>query len=402
MKRFIASLLVLSVLLIMLVSCDNGRETGMVATFNGGYIYADDKDYADFYNLNIYYYSLESGKERMSSYDHNAVMSRAVRSTVALRLLENEIAGRGLSVDMAEIESAARNDEEIYDNAYNGGFEAFCNDWNLSEDVFITVNKLNVMQRIVQEAFIKVDDVTEQEAQKYFEENQDEFTNKPHYKVNTIFLQLLDPSKTANRVIVYADALVFIEMLNSGKSWSSVAQMAALKYNLDNGMTFSHYLTGSTEISKSDFIYVEEVKDALNDLADKFEEDNGISFEEMFHDGFEKYAFENELVKNTKEYNQAWEIYMNYCSEKYMLEYRYAISTAWRTGKTYSKPIYHGGYNSYVILTFTDVENDEVEISFEQAKAGIMKKLTAERKEKAFENYISEKIDRAGVRIKYN
>ena len=38
MKRFIASLLVLSVLLIMLVSCDNGRETGMVATFNGGYI----------------------------------------------------------------------------------------------------------------------------------------------------------------------------------------------------------------------------------------------------------------------------------------------------------------------------------------------------------------------------
>jgi hypothetical protein len=48
------------------------------------------------------------------------------------------------------------------------------------------------------------------------------------------------------------------------------------------------------------------------------------------------------------------------------------------------------------------VENDEVEISFEQAKTGIIKKLTAERKEKAFENYISEKIDRAGVQIKYN
>ena len=402
MKRIIASLLVMSVLLIMLVSCDGGRETGMVASFSGGYIYADDKDYADFYNLNKYYYSLESGKERMSSYDHNMIMSKAVRSTVTLRLLEDEIAHRGISLDMPQIESAARNDAEIYDNAYKGGFEAFCNDWNLSEDVFVTVNKLEAMKKIAQESFVKTDEVTEADAKKYFTENQDEFISTPHYKVNTIFLQLLDPSKTANRILVYADALVFIEMLNSGKSWSSVAQTAALKYNLENGMTFSHYLTGSTEISKSDFIHVDEVKGALNELAEKFKEDNGISFEEKFPDGFEKYAEENELVKNTKEYNQAWEIYMNYCSERYMLEYRYAISTAWRTGKTYSKPIYHGGYDSYVILTFADVENDEVEISFDRAKAGIIRKLTAERKEKAFENYISEKIDRARVQIKYN
>lgn len=403
MKRIIAFLLIALMLPALLVSCVEKRDSELVATFDGGYIYADDSDYSDLYNLNMYYYSNETGADAMGSYEYNTVKSLAVKSTVTMRILEDEIARRGYSVDMAEVEANARRDEEIFENAYKGGFAAFLEDWDLSEEVFVTFNKLKAMQDIAKEFFVTIEKVNETDAHEYFVENGDDFVNEPHFEVNTIFLQVNDPSKRFNHTAVYLDALIYIEMLNSGKPWSSVANTASMKYNIDNGMIFSHYLTGINKISKSDFIYIYDLKTELNALSERFESENGVKFEEMFSDGFEKYVKDNGLVKNTKSYNEAWEKYMNYCSDKFMLEFRNAITEHWRSGNTYSKPLYHGGYNCYVVLTFAHKEDDMVdEVTFESVRDDIIAKLTDERKSEAYDDFISRKLYEARVQIKYN
>ena len=191
-------------------------------------------------------------------------------------------------------------------------------------------------------------------------------------------------------------------MLNSGKSWESVRDTVARKYNLEHGMYFSHYLTGGQIISKSDFIRVNNLNTAVKELNDEFKFKNGISFEEMFPKGFHVYAEENKLSENTTEYNKAWEKYMNYYAKRYILEFRYAITANWETGKTYTYPMYHGGYDSYIILTFSNVKDDEGHITYEEAKEDIINKMKAERQENALEDYISKMLNEAGVQIRYN
>lgn len=400
MKKIIAFIMMLSVCLTMFVSCDSKRDDA-IASFKGNYIYADDSDYKDFYNLNVYYYTVESGEAEMNVYEQNTIMREAIKYTVSMRLLEDEISRRGYSIDMAEVEREAREDEEIFEKVYTGGFETFCKHWNLSEDVFLTVNKFAAMQETAKEFFITYDKVTDEEALIFYEENERQFFKNPHYDVNKIFLQVLDPSSTVNKEAVFKDAQIYIEMLNSGKSWESVKETASLKYNLEHGMVFSHYLTGEEMISKSDFVYVNSFNSSVKELNDKFEYVNGMTFLEMFPRGFETYADLKGLKKNTIEYNKEWQRYVNYCSERYLLEFRYAITEFWETGKTYSLPIYHGVYDSYVIVTFTYVEDDMGFITFEKAKDGIIAEMENERKTVALEDYISKMLNEANVQIKY-
>jgi hypothetical protein len=167
-------------------------------------------------------------------------------------------------------------------------------------------------------------------------------------------------------------------------------------------MVFSHYLTGKRVISKYDFRDVVSLNTAINDLNEKFKFINGVSFEEMFPRGFEEYINLKGYKKNSVEYNKAWETYVKYCSEKYDLEYRYAITTAWDTGNAYTTPIYQGVYNCYVVMTFTDVEEDAGFISFENAKDDIYNNMKTERQNKAFDDYISSMIGNTDVQIKYN
>ena len=401
LKKIVAIALLLSCMAMIFVSCDS-RESNVIASFDGNYIYNDDNDYKNFYNLNIYYYALESGEAEMSVYDYNTILGESVESTVTMRLLEQQLADRGYTIDMKAVEEAAADDREIYDKAYPGGFEMFCRHWNLSEDVFVMINKFEAMKDIVKNIFVKVDRVTEKDVEKYYNDNKDSFIQNPHFEVKTIFLQILHTADKNECESVYNDAKLYIESLNSGKSWEYVKDTVARKYNLEHGMTFSHYLTGTQSIAKSDFISVEDFTTALNQLDKEFELEHGVKFEEMFPDGFYSYAEENKLAQNTTEYNKAWETYMNYCSNRYNLEFRYAITVHWETGKTYSSPIYHSGYDSYVILTFSEMEDGEGHVTYEEAKDGIMEKMKKERQEKALESYISKMLNEAKIQIKYN
>lgn len=401
MKKIIAFIMMLSVCITMFVSCDSKRDDA-IASFKGNYIYADDSDYKDFYNLNIYYYTVESGETEMNVYEQNTIMREAIEYTVTMRLLEDEISRRGYSIDMEAVERKAREDKEIFEKVYTGGFETFCKHWDLSEDVFLTVNKFEAMRETAKEFFITYDTVTDEEARIFYEDNERQFFKNPHYDINKIFLQVLDPSNGANKESVFKDAQIYIEMLNSGKSWESVTETASLKYNLEHGMVFSHYLTGTESISKSDFVYVNDLDESVKELDGKFKDANGILFSELFPEGFETYAALKELKKNTIEYNKEWQRYVNYCSERYLLEFRYAITEFWETGKTYAVPIYHGVYDSYVILTFTYAEDDMGFITFEKAKADIIAEMENERKTVALEDYISKMLNEANVQIKYS
>ena len=56
-RKFIALLMAMALSALPLVSCGNNKEK-IVAVYSGDqYIYEDDEDFSDFYNLNRYFYA---------------------------------------------------------------------------------------------------------------------------------------------------------------------------------------------------------------------------------------------------------------------------------------------------------------------------------------------------------
>ena len=92
---------------------------------------------------------------------------------------------------------------------------------------------------------------------------------------------------------------------------------------------------------------------------------------------------------------------MNYSSAMYTIEFEYAIKNYWEEGSTYYKPIYHAAYDSFVIVTFDRIEEEEVTISFEEAKDDILEILTENKKDKEVDNYISQRLSELKVKIEY-
>ena len=73
------------------------------------------------------------------------------------------------------------------------------------------------MREIAKE-YVEVE-VSESEAVEYYNKNPEKYFKTPHYDVRTIFLQITEPSNTSEMAEAYDDAMLYIEMLNSGKSW---------------------------------------------------------------------------------------------------------------------------------------------------------------------------------------
>lgn len=398
-KRVIALFIVFAMSVIVLSSCEN-KKTQVVATYSGDkYVFENDADFADFYNLNRYFYAYETGETELESSDYNKLLSNAVKETIMVRIFEDELASRNYELDVEEILKEASNDVATFDSVYEGGFEKFCEDWGVSENVFVLYNKYEAMRDIAK-GYINVK-IDENEAIKYYNNNPEKYFKTPHYDISTIYLQVLDPSNKNEMSKAYNDAMLYIGLLNMGRSWESVRETALLKYNAADGRIFSEYLSMLNHVSMQRFLNALDKETALEIVENEFLAKNGMKFEEMFPGGFNAYVRENGIYAETKEYSNALEIYMKHASKVYDIEFEYAVKNFWEEGKTYSEPIYHAAYDSYVIVTFTRVEEENVTITFEEAKEDIVKILEEEAKEKEVENYISKRMNELKVRIHY-
>lgn len=397
--RIFAILMVVALAVSSLASCGNEGED-VIAVYDGEcYIYENDADFSDFYNLNRYFYAYESGDEAKSKSEYNTILDNAVKQTVMLRMLEDEKNPLGYEIDMNVVYADAENDKATFEEFYHGGFEKFCSDWGLSSNVFVLLNKYEAIKEKEKEK-IEVT-VSESEIRKYYEKNPDKYFKIPHYDVNTLFLQVLEPSSEENMHSVHDDALIYMNLLNSGRTWDNVKSIMSKTYNSGNGMIFSEQLSRINHVSMQYFFEVENLEAALAERNAEFYSKYGMTFNEMFPCCFEDYVIEHELKPETKEYNFALETYMSYATDVYNIEFNYAISNFWEKGKTYEKPIYHYVYNSYVLLTFTGIEEENITIEYEDAKEGIIEILTESKKEKAVENRISENMDDLKVQINY-
>ena len=403
MKNFkrIVSLFLLAVLCLgALTSClDTSSKT--VATYDGSnHIYEDDADFSDFYNLNRYFYAYHNGDKNASTSEYNDILSDAVKQTIIVRVFEALLAEHEITIDMDTIAAEADSDKASFDAFYEGGFAGFCKEWGVSQNVFLLYNKYEALKDAAEELVEDVT-VTEAEAEVYYDKNPEKYFKTPHYDINTIFLQVLDPSNESQMTEAYNDAMLYIDLLNTGRSWESVKDTALIKYNENRGMLFSSSFSCLNHVHVTNFLNILDIDTAIQVLEDEFTDANGMSFAEMFPGGFEVYAEENKLKPETKEYNKALEIYMNHASTLYNLQFQYAITTYWVEGMTYEKPIYNAVYNSYVVVTFTRMEEENVTITFEEAKEDIAKILEKSKREKFVDNYISQLMDKLKVQIQY-
>ncbi len=422
-RKLIAVLIALAVFAVVLASCGDDKEKP-VAVYDGDqYIYESDEDFSDFYNLNRYFYAYEIGDEASTYSEYNTVLSNAVKQTVMLRILGDKIVFHDVELDEEKIRTEAEVDKATFESSYKGGFAGFCNDWGVSENVFLRHNLYEAIKDIEkQKAEVEV---TDEEAKRYYIKNPEKYFKTPHYDVQTLFLQVRDPSNATEMESTYNDALIYIQMLNSGRSWESVERQASFKYNEANGLIFSEHLSTLNHVSMKYFFEVEDLDASLNKVSEQFVnhyseafkerfpdligktvgegtiKNTPLTFEQIFPNGFDAFVSEHKLERGTKEYNFVLEAYMNYSQKVYDTEFNYAITKYWKNKTTYTKPIYHSGYNSYVVVTFSHIEEENVTIEFEDAKESIIEILEDQKKEKAAENHISQKMNELKVQINY-
>jgi hypothetical protein len=148
-KKIIAAFIAFAVLGGMLISCGNiGDEA--VAVYDGDkYIYRNDEDFSDFYNLNRYFFAYEKGDEAESNTEYNTILSKTVKETITLRVMEERIKEEGNGLDYEQILSEAEKDKDAFEGFYHGGFEKFCKDWNLSKNVFVFLNTYEAIKEYV-------------------------------------------------------------------------------------------------------------------------------------------------------------------------------------------------------------------------------------------------------------
>ncbi len=393
-KRIIAMLLVALMSLTLLVSCGKEDKGELMATYNNGtdFIYENDIDFKDFFMINSYNYLSQTGKNSLSQEEYQELLSTSFDTTIIWREMNKEFEKLGYSVDEDEVKDAALSDAQQLDASYDGGYAAFRKAWNISEYAFEMLNKYNMMLDMAAEKIMGVTKPTEEEVKQYFIDYSYNYVVMPHYSVSSIVLQVTDKVPESE---VLADAQSYIDMLSSGKSWEEVKTAAALKYNFENGMMYSQIFTGEEKLNLQTFSKITDLDAAIAKIDADFKAKNGVSFDDIFPDGFEAYAKANNLTAGSEAYDVAHARFYNYTAQVYKAEFDYIISTAWEDGKTYEKPLYHEGIDCYSVVTFNKVVEEAGFKDFNDVKDQISDDIFATRKQEAVTVYTSDIINRA-------
>lgn len=393
-KRIIAMLLVALMSLTFLVSCGKEDKGELMTTYNNGadFIYENDTDFKDFFMINSYNHLSQTGKSSLTQDEYEEILSSSFNSTIIWREMNKEFEKLGYSVDENKVKDAALKDAQQLDASYDGGYAAFCETWNISEYAFEMLNKYNMMLDMAAEKIMGVTEPTEEEVKQYFVDYSYNYVIMPHYSVSSIVLQVTD--KVAESEVL-ADAQSYIDMLSSGKSWDEVKTAASLKYNYENGMVYSQIFTGEEKLNLQTFAKITDLDAAIAKIDADFKAKNGVSFDEIFPDGFEAYAKANNLTAGSEAYDVAHARFYNYTAQVYKAEFDYIISTSWEDGKTYEKPLYHEGINAYSVVTFNKIVEEAGFKNFDDVKEQIASDIFATRKQEAVAVYTTNIINKA-------
>lgn len=392
-KRILALLLVVLMSLSFFVSCGKDDRGEIMATYNNGteFIYENDTDFKDFFMLNSYYYLSEQGKNSLTVEEYNKILSTSVESTVIWRKINEDLLANDLSVDEKAVKDAALRDAEQFEKNYKGGYKAFRETWNISESAFEMTNKYGMILDVLAENVLGAKKPTDEEVKQYYVDYSYNYVVMPHYSVSSIVLQVTD-KVPANEVL--ADAQSYIDMLKSGKSWDEVKSAASIKYNYENGMIYSEIFTGEEKVYLKDFVKVTDLDAAIAEIDAAFKAKNGVSFDEIFPNGFEAYAKANNLTAGDEAYNAANDLFYNYTAQVYNAEFKYIISTAWEDGKTYDKPLFHEGTGCYAVVTFNSIVEEAGFADFDTVKDQIASDIFDTRKQEVVSAYTTNIINK--------
>lgn len=392
-KKIFALILVVFMVAGSLVSCQKKPDSSrtLYAVYDGSkFIYADDTDFMDFLWTNIYSFAIENGGRQLTSEEYSSMITRSIKSTLVMRTLEKRLKKAGYSVDEDKIRLAAVSDAENFEKNYEGGYEKFLSEWNLSKNALFMVNKYQAMIDLAAEKLSDYKPATDEEANEYYLDNSINYYEPPAYQLYSLVLQVSDPSDSAKKAEVLSDAKAYIERLRAGESWDKVKESAFIKYNEENGCPYSYFLTGKESVSLLDFKKIEDLDAEIAKIDADFKEKNKVSFKEMFPDGFYEYAKKNSLEKDSADWNKAFEIFFDYSAAVYLAQYNYIIGNSFKEGETYSEPLYHDGFGCYVIFTFDKIKEEASFTPFEEVKKDIIEKLNKDKLNAAADKYIED------------
>ena len=114
----------LAVSMVALIFCGCGKGM-LLATYDGGEVYSTDKDVKLWTKYLSGYYGSYILEGKMTSAELGKII---VKTIVAQRIREIEVAKRGLSISESEVEEMYEYNKKAFDENYEGGFKKMMKD----------------------------------------------------------------------------------------------------------------------------------------------------------------------------------------------------------------------------------------------------------------------------------
>lgn len=318
---------VLAVLMLagVLCSCkDKNEDRGiLLATYDGGDVYSNDKAVIDWtnYNYGYYYDYLEEGT--MTNQD---VAQITVWSVVYPIIMEADLKEKGITITEEAVREMFDYNKLNYDEYYNdgeGGFEKFKEDSGLDDDFFMLFARRQVIESTASEYLLANAEVSDEDLLWYYNQNFSDYSEPAGYNFSVLVIEVLDLASDEEWAAKKTEAQGYIDRLVKDESYDDIKAEILKKYTSEDGYSQTQNVIGSYAVTESElFRNVDEIKNK-EELAETLEEAGSA------------YPTRD---KNADKDSDQYEAYLKYLTLCGQIAQSYAIKNL-ENGQVYSDPI---------------------------------------------------------------
>lgn len=376
--RIFALILALTMICLAIAACGKKEEDGhAIAVIDGEVIYDNDPEIMDYmvYYMVINEIPIPEGDEL--TYEYVTAATICTDTVIWNRIYEKELASQGITYKKSNLKDEMNAVKEVF-SYYDGGYEKFRKDLNLSKNFLFNMAKYSAISADIANILTKRCEITDEEAIEYFNLHIEEYSKPKGIVYDAILLEVLDLQDDEEVAAKKAEAQECIARLSKGEDFDTVRKEIMKKYDSDK-YVYTSFVSGEAVLQDGDYYTVTDLE------AEKKVIEELYKSEDMKYDA-KADAKSDEFLN-----------YQKYLNSMYRGELMYALTTATKAGEIYSEPIYSPV--GYVIIKNIKYNDSIIFGNFNDSKDEIKSKLFNEKFDTILDEYQDELTKKYSVRF---
>lgn len=260
----------LAVSMVALIFCGCGKGM-LLATYDGGEVYSTDKDVKLWTKYLSGYYGSYILEGKMTSAELGKII---VKTIVAQRIREIEVAKRGLSISESEVEEMYEYNKKAFDENYEGGFKKMMKDSGLKKKFWMMFARNAVVEKAIARDILAKKEFTDKELTDYYTNNLKNYIISAGYTYTAMFVEVKDLSSESEWAEAKTAAQKYIDRIKGGEDFDKIKEEILSIYNEKNGYTQTSTWTGEGAIGFDEIYDIDDLEKALADADENYKDRN--------------------------------------------------------------------------------------------------------------------------------